>query len=86
MAECRCCGAEVNESVHAFMKAVEDACIAVATERFKQHGQKPEVCDALEALVSVAANLIDGQFTGQPERRTKELKKCEQFFRDEYVN
>lgn len=84
MAECACCGADVNEAVHAYMDALEAAYVSVAGQLKAKHGTTPDATDCLAALVSLTARVIDSVYKG--ERRARELQKCEQFFRDEHAN
>lgn len=82
---CTVCGndrTEEHRAVHVVMDHLESALVSAKDVL----GAQIDINIGLNALLSTTANVIDSLYRADPDRRTKELKKCEQFFRDEYVN
>lgn len=80
---CRACEANSDldhTEVHVILQALWDAICCVRKTRAADLSAPA----AIEALLSLAATVIDELYVG--EARRHELQKCEQFFRQEWCD
>ena len=88
MMACRMCGGvprNEHEEVHRLIDAIQAAILTIAKEKYDRDGHRVELWNVTEALLSATASYIDW-IEKDPSRRTQALKKCEEFFRLEYVS
>ena len=85
---CQRCGgvpSHEHEEVHRLIDAIHAAIVTIAKEKYDSEGHGVKLWNVTEALLSITASYIDW-IEKDPSRRTQALKKCEEFFRLEYVS